>query len=78
MIGSTVPSRFLPRPSPVLQPIFLIRNSPTPPDTGAALRNWSWETKQKTQLEKEEEDKGEDSDKERLMILSGNKGEIAH
>ncbi|TNN31734.1 hypothetical protein EYF80_058110 [Liparis tanakae] len=40
-IGSTVPSRFLPRPSPFLQPIFLIRNSPTPPDTGAALRNWS-------------------------------------
>lgn len=41
MIGSTVPSRFLPRPSPVLQPIFLMRSSPTPPDTGAALRNWS-------------------------------------
>lgn len=41
MIGSMVPSRFLPRPSPVFQPIFLIRNSPTPPDTGAALRNWS-------------------------------------
>ncbi|KAG9349664.1 hypothetical protein JZ751_028112 [Albula glossodonta] len=28
-------------PSPARQPIFLIKNSPTPPETGAARRNWS-------------------------------------
>lgn len=39
MIGSTVPSRCRPSPSPVRHPIFLMRNSPTPPETGAARKN---------------------------------------
>lgn len=43
MMGSTVPSRCLPSPSPARQPILRISSSPMPPDTGAARRNWSWD-----------------------------------
>ena len=35
--GSFVPSLFLPRPSPIFQPIFCSRNIPIPLVTGAAL-----------------------------------------
>lgn len=72
MIGSTVPLRFLPRPSPALQPIFLMRNSPTPPLTGVARRNWSWRRQKKNKTEKAIKATGQD-EVERPQCEKGNK-----